>query len=73
MIERNAVSYDISTPLGILGVATFLIKLRVEVVPQILKKLGDVQARLQDKRVPLGGTSPNSDKASWRKTRAKPT
>lgn len=68
VIERNAVSYDISTPLGILGIATFLIKLRVKVVPQILEKLGDIQARLQDKRVPLGEMSPHSDKASWRKT-----
>lgn len=71
MIERNAVSYNISTPLGILRLATFLIKLRVEVVPQIHEKLGNAWACLESKMIPLGGKSPNSDKASWQKTQDK--
>lgn len=74
VIERNAMSYDISTALGILGLATFLIKLRVELVPQIHEKLGDAPREyLQGKGIPVGGKSMNSDRAAWRKSRVKLT
>ncbi|KAF8075836.1 hypothetical protein FPV67DRAFT_1469446 [Lyophyllum atratum] len=77
IVERNVVSYDISNPLGILNFATFLIKLRIEHAPNILKEVGGVDSgrvsegikeRLGERGIPLGG---DQKPTSWRNTRTR--
>ena len=72
ILERNAISFDISEPLGILNLVTFLIKLRVEYVPKVLARVYsvigdspvDIRKYLKTLNIPTGG---DKNQAAWRK------
>lgn len=76
ILERNTVSFDLALPLGLLNFVTFLIKLRIEYVPQVLKRVESVMGELPESiaeylcsiEVPIGGSV---NEAQWRHYRSK--
>lgn len=76
ILERNTVSFNLAEPLGLLNFVTFLIKLRIEYVPQVLKRVASVMGESSESiaeylcslEVPIGGPV---NEAQWRHYRSK--